>query len=791
MKLPGNRLFQFTVVVISLFGLVLGAGGLWLVLLGGSFYYLATSLLLILTAVMLARRDERALWVYALLLFGTLAWALWEAGLDFWALVPRGDVLVPLGVWLLLPFVQSELEGPGYIPVGRRATRPLQTALLASLAVLAASLFQDPSDIGGALPPVDASAPLPPDAGQMPDGDWRSYGRTQFGNRYSPLATITPQNVGTLKVAWTFRTGDMKGPDDPVETTDEVTPIKVGDTLYLCSPHQMLFALDAASGALKWRFDPKLVYNKAFQHMTCRGVSYFEAKTGAAPPACPARIFLPTNDGRLFALDAQTGKPCAGFGQDGVLDLKQGMSVQTLGFYEATSPPVVTAKAVVVAGAVIDNYSNKEPSGVIRAFDAVTGQLLWAFDSGNPDPNEPASATHSYAANSPNSWIVSAYDEKLNLIYVPTGVSTPDIWGGGRTPDMERYASSLLALDADTGKLVWAYQTVHHDLWDMDLPSQPSLVDIRQPDGSVVPAVYAPAKTGNIFVLDRRTGKLLVPAPEMPVPQGAAPGDRLSPTQPFSELTFRPKEKLTGADMWGATMFDQLACRLIFHRLRYEGPFTPPSLQGTLVFPGDLGMFEWGGIAVDPRRQIAIANPIAIPYVSRLIPRSDANPDKPKPGDLPGFEGSVQPQFGVPYGVVLKPMLSPLGIPCKQPPWGWIAGIDLKTNKIVWMHRNGTIRDSSRIPLPFKLGVPALGGPITTAGGVAFMTGSEDAYIRAYDVTTGRQLWQDRLPAGGQSTPMTYEAGGLQYVVTAAGGHGSFGTKTGDYVIAYSLEGKR
>ncbi|CAM5771475.1 glucose dehydrogenase [Labrys miyagiensis] len=786
--------FFCTILGVALLGLVLAAGGGWLVAIGGSAYYAIAGLLLLVTAVLLARRDDRALWVYAILLLGTLVWAVWEVGLDFWALVPRGDILAPLGLWLLLPFITRELEGHGFLPVSRNRKLPLALAVLASTGVLVASLLQDPQDIAGTLPQADASNPKAADAADMPDADWRSYGRTQFGNRYSPLAAITPQNVQNLKVAWTFRTGDLKGPDDPTEITDEVTPIKINDTLYLCSPHQMLFALDAATGALKWKFDPKIVFNRAFQHMTCRGVSYFETKAdsrlpdGSVPsPECPARIFLPTNDGRLFALNAKDGTPCQDFGKEGQIDLKEGMSVTTNGFYEATSPPVVTAKAVIVAGAVIDNYSTKEPSGVIRAFDVHAGKLLWAFDPGNPNPNEPASETHHYVANSPNSWTISAYDAKLGLIYIPTGVQTPDTWGGNRTVDGERYASSLLVLNADTGKLAWSYQTVHHDLWDMDLPAQPSLVDIKRPDGSVIPAIYAPTKTGDIFVLDRRDGKLIVPAPEKPVPQGAAPGDRTSPTQPFSELTFRPSDRLTGADMWGATMVDQLACRIIFHRLRYEGIFTPPSVQGTLVFPGNLGMFEWGGIAVDPTRQIAIANPIAVPFVSRLIPRSDSNPDTPKADDLPGSEVGIQPQYGVPFGVKLGPLLSPLGLPCKQPPWGYIAGIDLKTHKIVWMHRNGTVRDSTRIPLPFKLGVPALGGPIVTAGGVAFMTGTMDAYIRAYDVTTGQQLWEDRLPAGGQSTPMSYEANGKQFIVTAAGGHGSFGTKLGDYVIAYTL----
>jgi quinoprotein glucose dehydrogenase len=789
----GKTLFLLTILCVAILGLILTAGGAWLVAIGGSPYYVAAGLLLLVSSFLMARRSDWALWVYAILLLGTLVWAVWEVGFDFWALVPRGDIFVLLGLWFLLPFMVRRLNS-GSFSSSTAKTAPLFLALIASFGVLFASLLKDPHEIAGVLPPADPSNPQAADSREMPDADWRSYGRTQFGNRFSPLADITPQNVTNLKVAWTFRTGDIKGPDDPTETTDEVTPIKINDTLFLCSPHQIAFALNAATGALKWKFDPKIVFNRAFQHMTCRGVSYFETPAGGVRPDgsagsvdCPARIFLPTNDGRLFALDASSGIPCQGFGDNGAINLKEGMSVTTNGFYEATSPPVVTSKAVIVAGAVIDNYSTKEPSGVIRAFDVYTGRLLWAFDPGNPDPNQPASDTHQYVANSPNSWIVSAYDAKLGLIYIPTGVQTPDSWGGNRTPDGERYSSSLLALHADTGKLAWSYQTVHHDLWDMDLPAQPSLIDIKRPGGGVVPAIYAPAKTGDIFVLDRRDGKPIVPAPELAAPQGAAPGDHTSPTQPASELTFRPKAKLTGADMWGISVVDQLACRIIFHRLRYEGPFTPPSLEGSLVFPGSLGIFEWGGIAVDPTRQIAIANPISVAFVSRLIPRSESNPDKPRPGDLPGSEVGIQPQFGVPFALKLGPLLSPLGLPCNQPPWGFVAGIDLQTHKIVWKLRNGTVRDSTRFPLPFKLGVPALGGPIVTGGGVAFMTGTMDAYIRAYDVSTGEKIWEDRLPAGGQSTPMTYKANGKQFVVTAAGGHGSFGTKIGDYVIAYSL----
>jgi quinoprotein glucose dehydrogenase len=783
-----------TVVFAALSGLYLLVGGVWLVASGGSPYYVIAGVVMLVTAVLVQRRKPLALGLYALLLLGTIGWSLWEVGTDFWALTPRLGVLVIFGIWLLLPFVYRRFDAPARTPA-----MALGATLIVSGVVLVYAVFNDPQELNGTL--SSASAPEAATAASAADADWPAYGRTQHGTRYSPLKQINAENVKNLQPAWTFRTGDMKRSTDPGEITDEVTPIKIGNLLYLCSPHQILFALDAATGQEKWRFDPKLKTDPSFQHVTCRGVSYHDLTTAgagdngqaaapsAAPATCARRIYLPVNNGHLYAVDALSGQLCKDFATNGDLDLQAGQPVTTAGQYEPTSPPVITDKVIVIAGAVEDNYSTREPSGVIRGFDVTTGKLLWAFDPGAKEPNAVLGEGQRYSINSPNSWAPSVYDAKLDLVYLPMGVTTPDIWGGNRTPEQERFASGLLALNATTGKLAWFYQTVHHDLWDMDLPAQPTLADITDQSGNVVPVVYAPAKTGNIFVLDRRTGKPVVPAPERPVPQGAATGDHVSPTQPFSDLTFRPSRKLTGADMWGATMFDQLVCRVMFQHLDYDGTFTPPSERGTLVFPGNLGMFEWGGLAVDTDRQIAIANPIALPFVSKLIPRGPGNPIEPdknaKGGS--GTETGIQPQYGIPFGVELNPFFAPTGLPCKQPPWGYVSAIDLKTNQIVWKRRIGTVRDSAPLPLPFKMGMPMLGGPMTTAGHVFFIGATADNYIRAFDTDTGDMLWQARLPAGGQATPMTYEANGKQYVVIAAGGHGSFGTKLGDYVMAYAL----
>ncbi|MFB0710395.1 glucose/quinate/shikimate family membrane-bound PQQ-dependent dehydrogenase [Buttiauxella noackiae] len=781
----GSRVIAtLTVLFAVLTGLYLLIGGIWLVAIGGSWYYPIAGVVMLITAWLLWQRKALALWLYAALLLCTVAWGVWEVGFDFWALTPRLDVLFFFGVWLLLPFVYRHLILPS-----AGAAPALGAVLAITVVALAWAVFNDPQEINGTLS-ADAQTPAAASS-TIPDADWPAYGRNQEGQRYSPLKQINDKNVGQLKEAWSFQTGDVKRPTDPGEITNEVTPIKIRDTLYLCTAHQQLFALDATTGKQKWKFDPRMDTNPSFQHVTCRGVSYHEATADNAAPDvvsdCPRRIILPVNDGRLFAINADNGKLCESFANKGILNLQTNMPVTTPGMYEPTSPPIITDKVIVIAGAVTDNYSTREPSGVIRGFDVNSGKLLWAFDPGAKDPNTIPGDEHHYTINSPNSWAPAAYDAKLDLVYLPMGVTTPDIWGGNRTPEQERYASSIVALNATTGKLAWSYQTVHHDLWDMDMPSQPTLADITV-KGETVPVIYAPAKTGNIFVLDRRDGKLVVPAPEKPVPQGAAKGDYVTPTQPFSDLSFRPKKDLSGADMWGATLYDQMVCRIIFHKLRYEGIFTPPSEQGTLVFPGNLGMFEWGGISVDPNRQVAIANPMALPFVSKLMPRGPGNPmEPPKDAKGSGTETGIQPQYGVPYGVTLNPFLSPFGLPCKQPAWGYISAVDLKTNEVVWKKRIGTVRDSSPLPLPFKMGMPMLGGPISTAGNVLFIGATADNYLRAYNMSNGEKLWEARLPAGGQATPMTYEANGKQYVVISAGGHGSFGTKMGDYIVAYAL----
>ncbi|WP_434729948.1 glucose/quinate/shikimate family membrane-bound PQQ-dependent dehydrogenase [Rhizobium binae] len=773
-----------TSILFIIIGLALGGGGLWLVTLGGSIFYLFAGLMFLITAGLLLMRKAVALWVYAVLVVAALAWAVWEVGFDWWQLGPRGGVIILLGLWLLTPWIRRPLgfRSPTGITYG---ANPWPLAIPVILAILVAlySMTTDPHDLAGGLP-KDQVAVNPAFGGSVPDGEWHQYGRTPFGQRYSPLDQITAENVSTLKEAWRYQTGDVKRPEDISETTYQVTPLKVKDTLYLCTPHNWAIALDAKTGKEKWKYDANSGMNPNRQHQTCRGVTYYADPDVAAGQPCAERVYLPTSDARLIALDAADGKVCTSFADQGVLHLETGMRFNPAGYYYSTSPPVAVAGKIIIGGAVNDNYSTEEQSGVIRAFDIRTGALVWNWDSGNPDVTTPIAEGQTYTTNSPNSWSVFSVDEALGMVYIPLGNQVPDQIGIGRSDNVEKFSSSIVALDIASGQLRWVRQTVHHDLWDMDVPAQPALIDLTKPDGSVVPALVGPTKQGDIYVLDRRSGEPIIPIKEIPAPGGAVSGDHTSPTQPISDLTFSP-EPLKEKDMWGVSLFDQLLCRIDFHRYRYEGRYTPPSLKGTIVYPGNFGTFNWGSVAVDPERQILFGMPTYLAFTSRLVPAADI---PPRGQDEKGSEQGLNRNDGAPYGVFMGPFLGPMQIPCQAPPWGYVAGVDLRTGKIAYMHKNGTVRDMTPLPLPFKVGVPGIGGPMLTKGGVAFLGAAVDNYLRAYDVTSGRELWRARLPAGGQATPMTYTTDdNKQYVVMVAGGHGSVGTKPGDYVIAYTL----
>ncbi|HEX7709569.1 MAG TPA: membrane-bound PQQ-dependent dehydrogenase, glucose/quinate/shikimate family [Sphingomonadaceae bacterium] len=783
-------------VVLALCAAALAVGGIWLVTLGGSAYYVIAAVALAASGWLLWRRKPAALWVYAALLVGTMVWAIAEVGFDFWQLVPRGDILVLLGILLALPWVARPLSAANRWP---GAAWPLLGTVGLAVIVAGTALAHNDHDLEGRLPGIRIAAT--PVDGLLASGDWPAYGGSLRGNRWSPLRQITPANAGRLKPAWRFDTGDQKRPGDPDEFTYEVTPIKIGNLLYLCTPHNLVFALDAETGQQVWKFDPHIGRTSDMQHLTCRGLSYHaDQPTGPLKSGgpCMQRIVMGTNDARLIELDALTGQRCPGFGRNGEVNVWPGLPGQKRGWWQITSAPLVTRGLIVFGGAVYDDMSSFMPSGVIRAYDVHTGAPVWAFDPGDPANTAPRGADGRFVPSSPNNWMIGSADEQLGLVYVPMGMAAVDQWGGRRSADTERYASSIIALDLATGQPRWVYQTVHHDLWDMDVPAQPALVDLDLPGRGRVPALVQSTKTGNIFVLDRRTGQPIFPVSERPVPGGAAPGDWVSASQPFSSLSLMPQKRVRAADMWGATMFDQLMCRIRFQGMRYQGPFTPPSLKGTLVFPGNFGVMDWGGMAIDPQRLVAFAHPNYIAYVDRLVPRPSGagGPQNNRQGAggglAPANAKGYNPNTGAPFAALLNPFLSPLGLPCQAPPWGYVAGLDLAAGKVAWKHRNGTIRDESPVPLPFKLGVPSLGGPIVTAGGVAFLGSALDDYLRAYDMETGHVLWKARLSAGGQASPMSYwsQASQRQFVVIAAGGHGTLGTKAGDSIVAYALPRK-
>ncbi|GAA0318652.1 glucose/quinate/shikimate family membrane-bound PQQ-dependent dehydrogenase [Sphingomonas oligophenolica] len=781
--------------LLVLIGLTLCWGGARLLTLGGSPYYILAGLLTVASGVLVGLGRRLGGLLFGVLLIGSVAWAIGEVGFDAWALAARLMAPMVLGLWFLFPWTARRLGPPSARPASVRAAIAC-VVLVAAVgfgAIVHYALVPDRADPMYQAGQEDHPASGGPVAAAGSQStDWQTWGGDAAGTRFSALSQITPANAGKLAVAWTFHFG--KAPDDAPQSL-EGTPLKIGDTLYACSDYNDVVALNAETGQQRWRFRAH-TDNRNATYAHCRGVAYY--RVPEAQGVCAERIYTNTIDARLLAIDAASGKPCAGFGVNGVVDLKIGQPKAPPGYYYITSAPTISRGRIVLGGWVSDGMYWGEPSGVIRAFDANTGALSWAFDLGHPDRRQLPPSGQTYTSATPNSWAPMSADDQLGLVYAPLGGATPDNTALRRRPFDEAYSSSVVALDVETGQPRWKFQTVHHDLWDYDAASQPTLVDLPTSTG-LRKALIQPTKRGEIFVLDRATGKPIYPVTEHRVPQdGLAPHEWAAPTQPFSDAlpSFRGKN-ISERDMWGVTPLDQMWCRIAFRQARYEGPLTLPGLTPSIQFPGFLGGMNWGGVSIDRDHNVMIVNSNYVANYVQLIPRGQADRLGVRPvgmGGQPTPEGRmILPQFGLPVAARSLPFLSPLFAPCQAPPWGRISAVDLASGKLLWSHPIGTARDSGPLGLPsllpFKIGTPNLGGSVTTRGGVTFIAATQDKYLRAIDTKTGSVLWRGRLAQAGQSTPMTYlsRASGRQFVVTASGGHALLGTKPGDAIVAFAI----
>ncbi|GJM13128.1 MAG: quinate dehydrogenase [Pseudohongiella sp.] len=766
--------------ILLLIAVPLLLGGLQLIILGGSIYYLLAGCALAVCALRLWKQHPDAPMIYGAFMIFTVLWSLYESGSNHWALLPRILPFAVLGLWFLTPWLRNSLH-QGNPPALLATKYPLYAgaigiALMAYVAIDGYGYEVNPLTPRSGVNSVNTST------------DWPSYGNTPGGSRYSPIDQIDRENVESLEVAWMYRTkagGSFKA-----------TPLQVGELLYVCTGGNRIIALDADSGELRWQFDPlidpeHLAFARYFT-TGCRGVSYYEAPAEYRGE-CQQRIMTATSDARLIAVDALTGARCSQFGEQGEIDLTIGMGNDPRIFNFQTSPPGIVRGNAVVGGWVFDNRSVGEPSGVVRAFDAISGDFSWAWDMGRPGINSEPLRGEVYTRGTPNVWSLFSVDEELGLIYAPTGNETPDYFGGQRMESSEQYASSIVAIDGETGSVRWSYQTVHHDLWDYDVPSQPVLIDLPGENGERVPAVLVPTKRAEVFVLNRVTGEPIFDIQELPVPQdGGVPEDYVAATQPFAvDLpNFRPD--YTEASMWGVTPLDQLWCRIEFKKMRYEGHFTVPGADTIFQFPGNAGGHNWGSVSIDQANNIMVVNPMLMGNQLTLIPRDE----------LP--QGEPGNQLGTPYSHTTVRFMSPLGVPCNQPPYGVLAAIDLETKQLLWERPIGSAKDSGplgiKTRLPVSVGTPQSAGTVTTAGGLIFSAGAFDNTIRATNIDDGKELWSADLPFTAHATPMSYlSPAGEQTVVitvpvfnsTSASGFRVLPAEQedpeGGYIIAYRL----
>ncbi|GAB3684867.1 membrane-bound PQQ-dependent dehydrogenase, glucose/quinate/shikimate family [Salinisphaera aquimarina] len=826
--------------LVALMGLLMTIGGGWLAGVGGSWYYVIAGIAMLISGILFAGGRRSGAWLYALVFIGTFIWTAWESGLDYWRWVPRFDMVLVLGI--LMAATSTRLRA-GF---SRGAAFGTTAALLIVLAVCGALAFAPHGVTHPGQVPAAQSASLRTDTGDTQladapaDGDWAAYGRDNAATRFSPLSQITPDNVGQLEQAFVYRTGDVLDHRWGAETT----PLKVGDSVYLCSSRNIIISLDAASGKENWRYDPHVSEDAIPYTAACRGVTYYQVpqdrlgelgaaqatgdtsdsdtsttvQPGQAQPAaattansqgagasegdapfCSTRIFSPTLDGRIIAVDAETGKPCTDFGDNGQVDIKPNMGSTPDGYVSINSAPVIVHNVLVTGHQVLDGQRRFAPSGVIKGFDAVTGNLDWAWDAGRPDQSEPLTGDQTYVRGSPNMWTTAVGDNKLGLVYLPMANSAADYWSSSRTPAENAWASSMVAINVDTGLPTWHFQTSHKDVWDYDPGSQPTLIDFPTDHGNV-PAVVMPTKQGGIYVFDRRDGTPLGGGTEeRPVPQGGVEPEQRTATQPYSLYHTLQQPDLTPRDMWGLTPFDQMYCRIQFANASYKGMYTPPtSGQHWIEYTGYNGGSDWGSVAIDPSRGVLIANYNDMPNYNTLVPRAKADeygwkPRDEQAEDRGGAEGAGDPQAGTPYAIDVNAgwRVPFTGMLCKEPPYGHIRAVDVKSGKTLWDRPLGTARANGpfgiRSGLPVNIGTPNNGGSAVTAGGLIFIAAATDDLIRAIDIETGETVWQAALPAGGQANPLVYEADGKEYLMIVATGHHFMQTPTGDYVIAYAL----
>jgi quinoprotein glucose dehydrogenase len=783
-------------VILSLIGVVLVVGGGMLIAAGGSWYYLLAGLGLIASGVLMFRQQLLGAWIYLGVFVLTVLWALWEVGLDGWGLVPRVIAPAVLLIFVIasLPVLKGGREGGRWAIGGGVAFIVL--AGVSSVVVAQANRFE----VDAPLPGASAVASSDPDAIAV-GADWPAYGGSYHAQRYSTLSQITPDNVGRLERAWSFHTGDLPGdrPGAQNKYASENTPLKVGDTLYACTGKNMVVAVNAATGETRWRHDPGVADDFIPYTAACRGVSYYVVPGAGPATPCAARIIWGTLDARIIAVDARTGQRCAGFGQGGQVDTAENMGPTVPGMISITSAPTIVRGVVVTGHQILDGQRRDAPSGVIKGFDAVTGALHWAWDMNRPDIATTPPDGQIYTLGTPNMWTTASGDERLGLVYLPLGSTAADYWSSDRTGPQLDYATSLVALDVVTGKPRWNFQTVHHDVWDYDLGSQATLVDFPT-GGGTVPAVILPSKQGDIYVLNRETGAPLTRVGTIEAPQGGLEPQMRTATQQISLFhTLRRQDDLTERQMWGMSPIDQMICRIQFRNASYRGFYTPPEADRHYIqYPGYNGGSDWGGVAVDPARGVIVANYNDMPNYNILVPRAEADARGWFPRGDPrarkgGAEGAGDPQLGVPYAVNVNAgwRMPWTGLLCKEPPYGGIRAIDLRTGRQIWDRPLGTARKNGPfgIPsgLPIEIGTPNNGGAVVTASGLIFIAAATDDLIRAIDLNTGRTVWSGPLPGGGQATPMTYEAGGRQFVVIAPGGHHFMETPVSDEVIAYAL----